>query len=185
MQNELPLQTRRNNAQRSQLLLLPQELRDHIVRVGLPAAISIDPYGVSGETAPPAWLQVCSQMRLDAAKVYFRTPIQLPYLSDEKFKAWVDSIDTSYRNFVKSVQIDRFFGTPDAAMEYAHKQDVTGEFRLGTVWATTSVVEDGNAMEMWINARGETERYLASRPRGAPVCIGGDECYFPTDVSWD
>jgi hypothetical protein len=172
---QMPLQTRCDNGQQSRLLQLPQELRDHIVRVSLPSAISIDPYGVSKETAPPAWLQVCSQMRLDAAKVYFRTPIQLPYISDEKFKAWVDSIDVSYRVFVRSIQIDRFFGTLDGAMEYARKQDITGAFRPGTVWATTSVVEDGNAITMWINARGETKSYLATQISGAAEDYD-DEC---------
>jgi hypothetical protein len=181
---KLPLQTRCNNEQQSRLLQLPQELRDHIVRVGLPAAINIDPYGVSKETAPPAWLQVCSQMRSDAAKVYFRTPIHLPYISDEKFKAWVDSIDVSYRVFVKSIQIDRFFGTLDAVMEYAHKQDITGAFQPGTVWATTDIVVDGTSITMWTNARGETQPYLL--PRGAQVYCNDDDdddCTFEMDFS--
>ncbi|KAF1826939.1 uncharacterized protein K489DRAFT_405699 [Dissoconium aciculare CBS 342.82] len=155
----LPLQTRSENGQHSRLLQLPQELRDNIVRAGLPAAISVDPYGVSQETATPAWFQVCSQMRLDAAKVYFRTPIQLPYLSDEKFKGWVDSIDVSYRSFVRSIQIDRFIPDLDGAIEYARGKDTLGGFRPGTIWATTSFVEDDNAVTVWINARGQTKPY--------------------------
>lgn len=166
---EVPRQKRNQNMEDSKLLRLPQELRDHIIRMSIPDTVRVDPWGVSAETPSPTWLQVCSQLRLDAAKVYFSTPIYLPWVGDDTYKKWIDSIDVSYRHFVRSVHIDRFVPDVNQAIEYARNHDTIGRFREGTVWVPTSVGESGDATSIWINSFGKTQIYEELLPLEASL----------------